>query len=105
MTLYSHTHRPSDKKQAKMIQTQQKIIESLTAQNQRFASKQNELYNRTKELKHIIANFMQYNTKYDLLLHELDTYISEYEAAKNEIHKLKECYKKDFKKAIRRIRR
>ena len=92
-----------------MIQTQQKIIESLTAQNNRLIKKQDELnnqtnhlHNRVKELNDIIATFTKYNINYSSLLQELNICEAEYETAKNDILKIKKKYKSNLKRTMRK---
>lgn len=107
-----YSYLPNSKKQEKMIQAQQKIIDRLTAQNKRLMKKQDDLnnqtaqlYNSAKELKNIIADFAKYNTDYASLLHDLDICESEYEAAKNDILKIKKKYKNNLKHVIQKMQK
>lgn len=107
-----HSYLPNSKKQEKMIQVQQKIIDRLTSQNKRLMKKQDDLnnqtaqlYNSAKKLKNIIADFAKYNTDYASLLHDLDICETEYEAAKNDILKIKKKYKNNLKHVIRKIQK
>lgn len=107
-----YSYLPNSKKQEKMIQAQQKIIDSLTDQNKRLMKKQDDLknqtaqlYNGANELKNIIADFTKYNTDYASLLRDLNICESEYEAAKNAILEIKKKYKNNLKHVIRKMQK
>jgi len=106
------TYRTNLKKQNKMIQAQQKIIDRLADQNDRLVKRQHgvnnqisQLHDQTNELKNTIANFSKYNTTYDSLLHDLEICVAEYKSVKKDTYRLQKKYKKDLRRVLRKIRR